>query len=264
MDAKLIEVFGRFAGLAGLGLGVFLLIFRAILKKDIFPKLNTTQAYRLLTQLMYLTFILAVIGILVWQFGKKSHTITGHVTDASTRDPISDAEITLSGRPESGRTDGAGNFSLPIVAEPIPSGPVHLFIAKKSYGPFDRQVYLGQNLEAELTPVKVAVDPPREITQEEVYASDDIASGHCKDFGAWATLCTPDKPKDWVIVSQHFELTGDRAGCAFAECDPVGIPTGSKVCYHFRTQGHDEECGHSGNTGIHYSKGVLRVVWKHS
>jgi hypothetical protein len=101
------------------------------------------------------------------------------------------------------------------------------------------------------------------VNTTEVYWSDDTASGACKDFGAWATVCSPDKPEGWTIVTQVFELTGDRAGCAYAECSTVSAPTPTKACYHFRTQGHDEECGHSGNTGIHYSKGKLTVVWAH-
>jgi hypothetical protein len=101
------------------------------------------------------------------------------------------------------------------------------------------------------------------VNTTEVYWSDEAASGHCKDFGAWASVCSADKPEGWTIVSQIFELTGDRAGCAYAECGPVSPPTATKACYHFRTQGHDEECGHAGNTGIHYSKGKLTVVWAH-
>jgi hypothetical protein len=119
------------------------------------------------------------------------------------------------------------------------------------------------------TTITVQVEPKtpapstESVTTTETYQSDDAASGSCKDFGAWASVCSPDKPPGWTISYQHFELTGDRAGCQYAECGPVGTPTDTKVCYHFRTQGHDEECGHSGNTGIHYSKGVLTVVWKH-
>jgi hypothetical protein len=114
------------------------------------------------------------------------------------------------------------------------------------------------------TTITVQVEPTRsQVNETEVYWSDDVASGACKDFGAWATLCSPDKPEGWTIVSHVFELTGDRAGCAFAECGLASPPTSTKVCYHFRTQGHDEECGHSGNTGIHYSKGKLTVVWVH-
>ncbi len=101
------------------------------------------------------------------------------------------------------------------------------------------------------------------VNTTEIYWSDNAASGACEDFGAWASVCSSDKPEGWTIVSQVFELTGDRAGCAYAECGPVSPPTATKVCYHFRTQGHDDECGHSGNTGIHYSKGKLTVVWAH-
>lgn len=104
--------------------------------------------------------------------------------------------------------------------------------------------------------------PAEPITTTETYYSDNAASGACKDLGAWASVCSPDKPAGWTITYQHFDLSGDRAGCQYAVCEPEGTITDTKVCYHFRTQGHDEECGHSGNTGIHYSKGVLTVVWR--
>lgn len=101
------------------------------------------------------------------------------------------------------------------------------------------------------------------VVVTETYKSDNAASGACKDYGAWASVCSPDKPEGWTIVSYHFDLTGDRAGCQYAKCDVASPPTPTKICYHFQTQGHDEECGHSGNTGIHYSTGVLTVVWQH-
>jgi hypothetical protein len=94
------------------------------------------------------------------------------------------------------------------------------------------------------------------VNTTEVYWSDNAASGHCKDFGEFASVCSSDKPDGWSIVSQIFELTGDRAGCAYAVCEPVSVTT-TKACYRFKTQGHDEECGHSGNTGIHYLKGKI-------
>ena len=100
------------------------------------------------------------------------------------------------------------------------------------------------------------------VNETQVYLSDEAASGACKDYGAWTSVCSADKPEGWTIVSQVFELTGDRAGCAYAQCGPTTI-TSTKACYHFSTQGHDEECGHSGNTGIHYSRGKLTVVWAH-
>jgi hypothetical protein len=265
MDAKLFEVLGKYAGLAGICAGIVLLVFLAILRKN-FPKPN--QAYSLVKQLLYLAFSIGVIGIVAWVLiNQRSHSISGRVADIRSHVAVQDAEIILSGRPESAHSDGAGNFNVSLVGV-LPDGTVHLYISKAGYQVYDRGVVMGQNIEAELIPALEEAAPaskaakPDEITTEKYY-SDEIASGACKDFGAWATLCTPDKPKGWAIADQHFELTGDRAGCAWAQCEPLGAITETKACYHARTQGHDEECGHSGNTGIHYSRAALTVVWKH-
>jgi hypothetical protein len=274
VDPKLFEVLGKYAGLGGICIGLVLLIFLAILKKNL-PSPN--QAYSIVKQLMYLTFAIGVIGIIAWVFINKqqtqSHAITGRVADTRTQMAVPDAEVILSGRPESAHSDGAGNFNLPLVGV-LPQGIVHLYISKQGYKVYDRGVVMGQNIEVELIPagqdqagipheVTTPTDSTRIVVTTEKYPSDQVASGACKSFGAWATLCTPDKPAGWTIAEQHFELTGDRAGCAYAECEPLGTITEAKACYHFRMQGHDEECGHSGNTGIHYSQGILTVTWKH-
>jgi hypothetical protein len=269
MDATLFQALGKYAGLAGISVGLILVVFRLVLKKNIFPKLNNDQAYALIRQMMYLTFAIGAMGIAAWAFvstkGNAGHSITGHLTDRDTKRPIMYAEVTLSGRPESARSDGVGNFTL-VITNSLPSGPVHVFISKDGYETFDRNAALGQNIEAELAPAKTEAKqpPPTEmVSTTETYYSDNAASGSCKDFGAWASVCSPDKPAGWTITYQHFELTGDRAGCAYAVCEPAGPITDTKACYRFKTQGHDEECGHSGNTGIHYSKGILTVVWQH-
>jgi hypothetical protein len=273
-DPKLFEVLGKYAGLAGFSIGFVMLLFMAILRKN-FPGPN--QAYSLVKQLMYLTFAIGVFGIAAWAFTNQrvteSHKVTGHVLEKSSRRPVSGADIVLSGRPETAVSDAVGNFDLPLVSQPLPSGVVRLYISKEGYNVYDVGVVMGQNIEAEMTTVPGAVatsheaatptDSERIVLTTEKYSSDQVASGACKDFGAWATICTPTKPDGWTIAEQHFELTGDRAGCAYAECEPLGTVTETKACYRFRTQGHDEECGHSGNTGIHYSQGILTVTWKH-
>lgn len=271
MDTKLFEVLGKYAGFGGICIGLVLLIFLAILKKSLpSPKQN----YSIVKQMMYLTFAIGVIGIIAWFFANRErHLITGRVADSRSEAGVPDAEITLSGRTESAHSDGAGNFNLPLVGA-MPDGIVHLYISKSGYKIYDRGVVMGQNIEADLIPADQADIPLHQITKPptdsvqivtttEKYTSGEIASGACKDFGAWATLCSPDKPKDWTIAEQHFELTGDRAGCAYARCEPLGTITETKACYRASTQGHDEECGHSGNTGIHYSQGLLTVTWKH-
>ncbi|MGB9254775.1 MAG: carboxypeptidase regulatory-like domain-containing protein [Candidatus Korobacteraceae bacterium] len=273
MDAKLFETLGKYAGLAGISIGLILVIYSALLKLNIFPKLKSEEAYALLRQMIYLTFIIGIAGIIAWVSinykREASNAITGRVSDSETKQPLSDVEITIDGRTETSHTDSVGYFSLPIHS-PLPTGPIRLYLSKKGYQTYNRYITLGENLDAEMVPAApiaknqgVQSLPPQTVISTETYTSDDVASGACKDFGAWATLCTPDKPQGWTIVQQNFQLTGDRAGCAWAECQLLGAPTNTKVCYRFRMQGHDEECGHSGNTGIHYSKGVLTVVWQH-
>lgn len=68
LDNKILTGLGRVAGLAGIALGVFLLIFQGVLEKDFLPTigLSQDQAYRVLMALMLLTFGLAAIGLLVW------------------------------------------------------------------------------------------------------------------------------------------------------------------------------------------------------
>jgi hypothetical protein len=95
----------------------------------------------------------------------------------------------------------------------------------------------------------------------ETYSSDDLASGSCKNFSPWYTLCSPEKAEGWTIVSHQFQLKGDRTCNGWAECRLTDA-TARKVCYQFRMQGHDEDCGTGGNYGLHYSRGVLEVLWK--
>jgi hypothetical protein len=68
MDQALLEVLGKAAGIGGLALGVFLLIFRSIIRKNIFPKLPDESAYRLIRLMLVLTFLISALGIGAWIF----------------------------------------------------------------------------------------------------------------------------------------------------------------------------------------------------
>jgi hypothetical protein len=48
MDTKLIKTVGQVAGIGGIALGVFLLLFCDLIRKQIFPMLVKREAYRLL------------------------------------------------------------------------------------------------------------------------------------------------------------------------------------------------------------------------
>jgi hypothetical protein len=68
MDARLFETLGRIAGIGGIALGVFLLLFRNVIRKNIFPTLTDQNAFRLIRQFLYLTFGIAALGIGAWVF----------------------------------------------------------------------------------------------------------------------------------------------------------------------------------------------------
>jgi hypothetical protein len=72
LETRLLTSLGKIAGLAGIALGVFLLLFQSILKQQILPQsgLTNSQAYHIILALMILTFGIAAIGIVAWIMGQ--------------------------------------------------------------------------------------------------------------------------------------------------------------------------------------------------
>ncbi len=75
MDVELLKTFGQIAGIGGLALGVFLLLFRDIIAKNIFPQLAKKDAYRLLRLISVLIFLIAAFGLAAWVWIESSATI---------------------------------------------------------------------------------------------------------------------------------------------------------------------------------------------
>jgi uncharacterized membrane protein SpoIIM required for sporulation len=67
---ELLEKMGSIAGIGGLSIGVFLLLFREIIRKQVFPRLTKQQAYRVIGLVSVLVWSIAVIGIFAWTFWK--------------------------------------------------------------------------------------------------------------------------------------------------------------------------------------------------
>jgi len=63
MEEHVLQAVGKVAGIGGIALGVFMLLFREVIRKNIFPTLSDDEAYRLIRQFMYLTFGIALVGI---------------------------------------------------------------------------------------------------------------------------------------------------------------------------------------------------------
>jgi|SRR5215472_12411576 len=67
-----LKISGGVAGAAGVALGTLLLVFQAIIKKNIFPKLAPRDASRLLRLIVIATWTVAVIGIGAWGYSQTS------------------------------------------------------------------------------------------------------------------------------------------------------------------------------------------------
>lgn len=63
---ELFQTLGKIAGLAGISIGVLLVIFREIIRKNIFPNLNNEQAYKIIRLVIILTFLISLICIFFW------------------------------------------------------------------------------------------------------------------------------------------------------------------------------------------------------
>jgi hypothetical protein len=63
MEPQVLEIVGKIAGIGGLSVGVFLLLFRDVIRKKIFAQLTKEQSYNLLKWVLILTWSLAIVGI---------------------------------------------------------------------------------------------------------------------------------------------------------------------------------------------------------
>lgn len=74
MDTELIQWFGKVAGLGGLALGVFLLLFREIIRKQIYPTLTKRHAFQLLSLITILVWSVALAGLGAWVWTENARS----------------------------------------------------------------------------------------------------------------------------------------------------------------------------------------------
>ena len=71
MDSGLLQTVGKIAGIGGLSLGVMLLVFRDIIRKNIFPKFTDEKlGFRLLRLIIVAAWSVAILGIAAWTYGR--------------------------------------------------------------------------------------------------------------------------------------------------------------------------------------------------
>lgn len=70
-DFTMLEKVGQIAGIGGLSLGVLTLVFRDVVRKNIFPNLARTHAFRIIRMVVGLTFCIAALGIGAWVYVQR-------------------------------------------------------------------------------------------------------------------------------------------------------------------------------------------------
>ncbi len=68
MTGETLGLFGQIAGIGGLALGVFMILFRDVIRKNIFARLSPQQSYRAVRLVLVLTWSLALLGLSVWVY----------------------------------------------------------------------------------------------------------------------------------------------------------------------------------------------------
>jgi hypothetical protein len=70
METKILQIVGQVAGIGGIALGILLILFREIIRKNIFPNLTKEQAYKLLRLIVILVWTVALAGLVCWVYVK--------------------------------------------------------------------------------------------------------------------------------------------------------------------------------------------------
>jgi hypothetical protein len=155
MDVQVFRTLGGIAGLAGLAIGMILLLYREIVRKNVFPALTKRDAYRLLRNIAILAWSVAMFGILCWVWStailhrnqpaaavaaapEEPLVVAGTVVDQSTNIGIGQATIVITGQSSSFFSEDSGNFR--IVLPGTDRSPVRLSVTKDGYYKIDQSV----------------------------------------------------------------------------------------------------------------------------
>ncbi len=82
MDASLFKTLGQIAGIGGIALGLVLILFREVIRKNIFPTLDSKDAYKLIRLIVIFVFVLGFSGLGVWAWLQPHTNVSGPVQTA--------------------------------------------------------------------------------------------------------------------------------------------------------------------------------------
>lgn len=68
-EGTLLETFGSIAGVAGVVLFVFFVLFRDIIKRLLIESLGPARSYKILKSMITSITVVTIVGIIAWLFG---------------------------------------------------------------------------------------------------------------------------------------------------------------------------------------------------
>ena len=68
MDVEILKTAGQAAGIGGLSIGLAILVFRDVIRKNIFPSLTKAQSFRIILIVVVCTWSIALAGIGAWVY----------------------------------------------------------------------------------------------------------------------------------------------------------------------------------------------------
>ena len=135
MDPAILKTVGEIAGIGGISLGVVLILFRDVIRKNIFPKLGVAEAYRLLRLIIILVFLIGIAGLTAWVVTKRDNS-TSNFTNVTNIGTIQNEFFSITGQPLDPdlkkliehalelTSKGAAQASIPLYQQAIAKAPL--------------------------------------------------------------------------------------------------------------------------------------------
>lgn len=134
MNQEILKTVGQIAGLGGIALGVLLILFREVIRKNIFPNVTKSHAYKLLRLIIVLAWSVAIVGIVAWVYvATKPQTVTPSISlPAESKSNANSASPSPSIAPLASVKSPSAQTKSTVSTSPIPPS-VFIPLLKKHY-----------------------------------------------------------------------------------------------------------------------------------
>jgi hypothetical protein len=167
----------------------------------------------------------------------------GSVRDSRTQTPISSARVILEiwskSEPVTTFTNASGIFSFTILVNGG-TWPGRIIVSDPNYQRLETAV----NVSPDSKPVEILLKPlvvSSTIAESRTVVSPPMRAFPGSNWSGWTEICSsPLNSGEQAGATLIFDLVGgDRKCGAWSECRET-VHDGSRICWQFRIQGHDE------------------------